>query len=106
MGTVRAARAQPVLTADHGPGAPEEAAGWARYANITEGCGAKHREIGNGTCGNGHYGDGREHDEHEDKSPRGYARRVRARAEAMKAVGPAVGIGAVLRLDGTVRSNG
>ncbi|MDO0924242.1 cellulose binding domain-containing protein [Streptomyces sp. TG1A-8] len=100
MGTVRATGAQPILIADYGSGTPEEAAGWVRYANVTKDYGAKYWEIGNEVYGNGHYGNGWEHDEHGDKSPREYARQVRAYAEAMKAVDPTVKIGAVLTTPG------
>ncbi|MFC8390364.1 MULTISPECIES: cellulose binding domain-containing protein [unclassified Streptomyces] len=100
MGTVRATGAQPILIANYGSGTPEEAAGWVRYANVTKDYDAKYWEIGNEIYGNGHYGNGWEHDEHEDKSPREYARQVRAYAEAMKAVDPTVKIGAVLTTPG------
>ncbi|MFB8087499.1 cellulose binding domain-containing protein [Streptomyces sp. NPDC055992] len=100
MGTVRATGAQPVLIANYGSGTPEEAAGWVRYANITKKYGAKYWEIGNEIYGNGHYGSGWEHDDHEDKSPQEYARQVRAYAAAMKAVDPTVRIGAVLTTPG------
>lgn len=100
MGTVRATGAQPMLIANYGSGTPEEAAGWVRYANVTKKYGAKYWEIGNEIYGNGHYGSGWEHDDHEDKSPREYARQVRAYAAAMKAVDPTVKIGAVLTSPG------
>ncbi|MFE2277514.1 cellulose binding domain-containing protein [Streptomyces sp. NPDC059454] len=100
MGTVRATGAQPILIANYGSGTPEEAAGWVRYANVTKDYDAKYWEIGNEIYGNGHYGNGWEHDEHEDKSPREYARQVRAYAEAMKAVDPTIRIGAVLTTPG------
>lgn len=100
MGTVRATGAQPILIANYGSGTPEEAAGWVRYANVTKDYDAEYWEIGNEIYGNGHYGSGWEHDEHADKSPREYARQVRAYAEAMKAVDPAVKIGAVLTTPG------
>ncbi|WP_299531828.1 cellulose binding domain-containing protein [uncultured Streptomyces sp.] len=100
MGTVRATGAQPILIANYGSGTPEEAAGWVRYANITKAYGAKYWEIGNEIYGNGHYGSGWEHDDHQDKSPREYARQVRAYAAAMKAVDPTVKIGAVLTSPG------
>ncbi|WP_330237604.1 cellulose binding domain-containing protein [Streptomyces sp. NBC_00525] len=100
MGTVRATGAQPMLIANYGSGTPEEAAGWVRYANVTKKYGAKYWEIGNEIYGNGHYGSGWEHDDHEDKSPREYARQVRAYAAAMKAVDPTVRIGAVLTSPG------
>ncbi|MFI8194270.1 cellulose binding domain-containing protein [Streptomyces sp. NPDC085946] len=100
MGTVRATGAQPILIANYGSGTPEEAAGWVRYANVTKDYGAKYWEIGNEIYGNGHYGNGWEHDDHEDKSPREYARQVRAYAKAMKAVDPTIKIGAVLTTPG------
>ncbi|OYP19042.1 alpha-L-arabinofuranosidase [Streptomyces sp. FBKL.4005] len=100
MGTVRATGAQPILIANYGSGTPEEAAEWVRYANVTKDYGAKYWEIGNEIYGNGHYGSGWEHDEHEDKSPREYARQVRAYAAAMKAVDPTVKVGAVLTTPG------
>ncbi|MEV5343327.1 cellulose binding domain-containing protein [Streptomyces sp. NPDC052676] len=100
MGTVRATGAQPILIANYGSGTPEEAAGWVRYANVTKDYDAKYWEIGNEIYGNGHYGSGWEHDEHEDKSPREYARQVRAYAKAMKAVDPTIKIGAVLTTPG------
>ncbi|MEV5726319.1 cellulose binding domain-containing protein [Streptomyces pharetrae] len=100
MGTVRATGAQPILIANYGSGTPEEAAGWVRYANVTKDYDAKYWEIGNEIYGNGHYGSGWEHDEHEDKSPREYARQVRAYAAAMKAVDPTIKIGVVLTTPG------
>ncbi|MFJ3248158.1 cellulose binding domain-containing protein [Streptomyces sp. NBC_01788] len=100
MGTVRATGAQPILIANYGSGTPEEAAGWVRYANVTKDYDAQYWEIGNEIYGNGHYGNGWEHDEHEDKSPREYARQVRAYAKAMKAVDPTIKIGAVLTTPG------
>ncbi|MEV8554197.1 cellulose binding domain-containing protein [Streptomyces glaucescens] len=100
MGTVRATGAQPILIANYGSGTPEEAAGWVRYANVTKDYDAEYWEIGNEIYGNGHYGSGWEHDEHEDKSPREYARQVRAYAAAMKAVDPTIKIGAVLTTPG------
>ncbi|PJM93777.1 cellulose binding domain-containing protein [Streptomyces sp. CB01373] len=100
MGTARAVGAQPILIANYGSGTPEEAAGWVRYANVTKHYGARYWEIGNEIYGNGHYGNGWEHDEHEDKSPREYARQVRAYAKAMKAVDPTIKIGAVLTTPG------
>ncbi|WP_435612578.1 cellulose binding domain-containing protein [Streptomyces sp. bgisy159] len=100
MGTVRATGAQPILIANYGSGTPEEAAGWVRYANVTKDYHAKYWEIGNEIYGNGHYGSGWEHDDHEDKSPQEYAREVRAYATAMKAVDPTIKIGAVLTMPG------
>ncbi|MET7365615.1 cellulose binding domain-containing protein [Streptomyces sp. NPDC005566] len=100
MGTVRATGAQPILIANYGSGTPEEAAGWVRYANVTKDYDAKYWEIGNEIYGNGHYGSGWEHDDHADKSPREYARQVRAYAAAMKAVDPTIKVGAVLTTPG------
>ncbi|MDQ7803583.1 cellulose binding domain-containing protein [Amycolatopsis sp. A133] len=96
MGGVRRAGAQPVIIANYGTGTPEEAADWVRYANVTKGYGVKYWEIGNELYGNGHYGANWEADNHEDKSPTGYANGVVAYADAMKAVDPSVKIGAVL----------
>jgi hypothetical protein len=100
MSTVKAAGAQPVIIANYGSGTPEEAADWVRYANIAHHYGAEYWEIGNEIYGNGHYGSGWENDTHADKSPKEYARQVKAYAAAMKAVDPTVKIGAVLTTPG------
>ncbi|MFC3345957.1 cellulose binding domain-containing protein [Streptomyces echinoruber] len=100
MGTVKAAGAQPVIIANYGSGTPEEAADWVRYANVTRHYGAQYWEIGNEIYGNGHYGSGWENDTHADKSPKEYARQVKAYAAAMRAVDPTVRIGAVLTTPG------
>ncbi len=109
MGSVRRAGAQPIIIANYGTGSPAEAADWVRYANLTKGYGAKYWEIGNELYGNGHYGADWEADNHEDKSPTGYANGVVAYSNAMKAVDPTVKIGAVLTIpagwpDGVVAS--
>ncbi|WP_327286952.1 cellulose binding domain-containing protein [Streptomyces sp. NBC_01198] len=100
MGTVKKIGAQPILIANYGSGTPQEAAGWVRYANVTQHYGAKYWEIGNELYGNGHYGSGWETDTHADTSPAAYARNVADYATAMKAVDPSVKIGAVLTLPG------
>jgi hypothetical protein len=96
MGSVRRMGAQPMIIANYGTGTPEEAAGWVRYANVTKGYGAKYWVVGNENYGNGHYGADWEADDHADKSPTGYANEVVAYATAMKAVDPAIKVGAVL----------
>lgn len=96
MGGVRRAGAQPIVIANYGTGTPAEAADWVRYANVTKHYGVEYWEIGNELYGNGHYGANWEADDHEDKSPAGYAAGVVAYADAMKAVDPSVKIGVVL----------
>ncbi|GAB2885932.1 LPXTG cell wall anchor domain-containing protein [Streptomyces mayteni] len=100
METVRAAGAQPIITANYGSGTPEEAAEWVRYANVTNDYDVEYWEIGNEVYGNGHYGATWEIDHHPDKSPREYARNLLAHAEAMRAVDPTIQIGAVLTTPG------
>ncbi|MEU6852385.1 cellulose binding domain-containing protein [Actinacidiphila alni] len=100
MGTVRSIGAQPMLIANYGSGTPQEAADWVRYANITQGYGAKFWEVGNELYGNGHYGSGWEHDDHPDTSPTAYADGVLQYVAAMKAVDPTVKVGAVLTMPG------
>ncbi|WIV61786.1 cellulose binding domain-containing protein [Amycolatopsis nalaikhensis] len=96
MSGARRTGAQPIVIANYGTGTPQEAADWVRYANVTKGYGVRYWEIGNELYGNGHYGANWEADNHEDKSPAGYAAGVVAYADAMKAVDPSVKIGAVL----------
>ena len=98
MGSVQRVGAQPMIIANYGTGTPAEAADWVRYANVTKGYGAKYWTIGNELYGNGHYGANWEADNHEDKSPTGYANGVVAFADAMKAVDPTIKIGAVLTM--------
>ncbi|MGW4995333.1 LPXTG cell wall anchor domain-containing protein [Streptomyces mirabilis] len=100
MGTVRAAGAQPIITANYGSGTPEEAAAWVRYANVTKGYGAKYWEIGNEVYGNGLYGATWETDHHASKSATTYATNLVQYATAMKAVDPSIKIGAVLTTPG------
>ena len=100
MSTVQAVGAQPMLIANYGTGTPQEAADWVRYANITKGYGARYWEIGNEIYGNGYYGADWEADNHAQKSPAAYADNVIQYATAMKAVDPAIKIGAVLTLPG------
>jgi hypothetical protein len=100
METVRAAGAQPIVTANYGSGTAEEAAGWVRYANVTNDYDVEYWEIGNEVYGNGHYGAEWEIDHHESKSPTTYANHVVEYASAMKAVDPGIKIGAVLATPG------
>ncbi|GAA3655056.1 cellulose binding domain-containing protein [Nonomuraea antimicrobica] len=96
MRGVRRTGAQAMVTANYGTGTAEEAAAWVRHANVVKGYGITYWEIGNENYGNGHYGAAWEADDHADKSPAEYARHVVAYADAMKAVDPAIKIGAVL----------
>ena len=96
MGTVRAAGAQPIITANYGSGTPAEAAAWVRYANVTKGYGVKYWEIGNEIFGNGEYGPDWEMDNHSSHSATTYATNVLQYISAMKAVDPTIKIGAVL----------
>lgn len=100
MGTVRAAGAQPIITANYGSGTPQEAAAWVQYANTTKGYGIKYWEIGNEVYGNGEYGAKWEYDTHSSKSATTYANNVLQYVSAMKAADPSVKIGAVLTTPG------
>ncbi|WP_290864743.1 cellulose binding domain-containing protein [Hamadaea sp.] len=100
VATVKAAGAQPIITANYGSGTPQEAADWVRYANVTKGYGIKYWEIGNELYGNGHYGATWETDNHADKSPSAYATNLLQFVTAMKAVDPTIKIGAVLTTPG------
>jgi cellulose binding protein with CBM2 domain/fibronectin type III domain protein len=100
MGTVKKIGAQPILIANYGTGTPQQAAGWVRYANVTQGYGVKYWEIGNEIYGNGYYGADWEADNHASKSPATYAQNVVQYASAMKAVDPSIKVGAVLTLPG------
>ncbi|MEV7026538.1 cellulose binding domain-containing protein [Kitasatospora sp. NPDC093558] len=100
MGTVRAAGAQPIITANYGSGTPQEAAAWVQYANVTKGYGIKYWEIGNEVYGNGEYGAKWEYDTHSSKSATAYANNVLQYVSAMKAADPSVKIGAVLTTPG------
>jgi hypothetical protein len=101
MATVRAAGAQPVITANYGSGTPDEAAAWVKYANITKGYGVKYWEIGNEIPGNGEYGATWETDNHASHSATTYATNLLQFISAMKAVDPTIKIGAVLVPPGT-----
>jgi Cellulose binding domain/Fibronectin type III domain len=90
--------AQPMIIANYGTGTAAEAADWVRYANVTKGYGVKYWTVGNENYGNGHYGANWEADNHEDKSPLGYANTVVEFADAMKAVDPSIKVGAVLTM--------
>ena len=96
MATVRAADAQPIITADYGSGTPEEAAAWVKYANVVKHYGVKYWEIGNEIPGNGEYGATWEVDKHSSHSATTYANNLLQFASAMKAVDPTIKIGAVL----------
>ncbi|MFF9643035.1 cellulose binding domain-containing protein [Kitasatospora aureofaciens] len=100
MGTVRAAGAQPIITANYGSGTPQEAAAWVQYANVTKGYGVKYWEIGNEVYGNGEYNATWEYDTHSSKSATTYANNVLRYVSAMKAADPSVRIGAVLTTPG------
>ncbi|MFI9318289.1 cellulose binding domain-containing protein [Kitasatospora aureofaciens] len=100
MGTVRAAGAQPIITANYGSGTPQEAAAWVQYANVTKGYGVKYWEIGNEVYGNGEYNATWEYDTHSSKSATTYANNVLQYVSAMKAADPSVRIGAVLTTPG------
>jgi hypothetical protein len=100
MAGARRVGAQPMIVANYGTGTAEEAAAWVRYANVTKGYGAKYWTIGNENYGNGHYGANWEADNHEDKSPAGYAGLVVDYADQMKAVDPSIKVGAVLTMPG------
>lgn len=102
MGTVRAAGAQPIITANYGSGTPQEAAAWVQYANVTKGYGVKYWEVGNEVYGNGEYsnGDGWEYDTHSSKSATTYADNLLQYISAMKAADPSIKIGAVLTTPG------
>jgi hypothetical protein len=101
MATVRAAGAQPIITADYGSGTPQEAAAWVKYANVTKGYGVKYWEIGNEIPGNGEYGAKWETDLHASHSATTYANNLLQFASAMKAVDPTIKIGAVLCTPGS-----
>jgi hypothetical protein len=100
MGTVKAAHAQPIITANYGSGSPEEAAAWVKYANVTKGYGVKYWEIGNEIPGNGEYGAKWENDNHASHSATTYATNLLQFISAMKAVDPTIKIGAVLTTPG------
>src|SRR5262245_36402128 len=101
VATVKAAGAQPIITANYGSGTAQEAADWVRYANVTKGYGIKYWEIGNEVYGNGLYGATWETDHHASKTASTYATNLLQYVTAMKAVDPTVKIGAVLTTPGT-----
>ena len=101
MGTVRAAGAQPVITANYGSGTPAEAAAWVKYANVTKGYGVKYWEVGNEQYGNGEYGSKWENDTHSSHSATTYANNLLQYVSAMKAVDSSIKIGAVLTTPGS-----
>ena len=90
MRTVRALHGQAIVTINYGSGTPEEAAGWVRYANVTNDYGVRYWEIGNECYGNW------EHDTHAaPNDPSTYATEARACIAAMKAVDPSIKVGVV-----------
>ena len=117
MSVVERAGARAMITVNYGSGTAAEAADWVRYAN--RGCdryagpvptypgaspqghdyGVRYWEIGNEVYGNGTYGATWEVD-HKSHDPATYARGVIDYSAAMKAVDPAVRIGAVLTAPG------
>ncbi|MEV5279418.1 cellulose-binding protein [Streptomyces sp. NPDC051994] len=101
MGTLHAAGAQPIITANYGTGTPQEAADWVRYANITKRYGVRYWEVGNEVYGNGEYGGAWETDHHSSKSATTYATNLVQYVSAMKAVDPNVKVGAVLTTPGS-----
>ncbi|MFI1994510.1 cellulose binding domain-containing protein [Actinoplanes sp. NPDC020271] len=96
MHTTQAIGAQAMLIANYGSGTPQEAADWVRYANVTKDYEVKYWEIGNEIFGNGYYGANWELDYHDSKSATTYANLVVQYAAAMKAVDPAIKVGAVV----------
>ncbi len=101
MSTIRAAGAQPIITANYGSGTAQEAADWVRYANVTKGYGVKYWEVGNEVYGNGEYGSQWEEDTHSSHSATTYANNLVQYSSAMKAVDPTIKIGAVLTTPGS-----
>ncbi len=100
MQVVRQTGATPIITVNYGSGTPQEAAAWVKYANITRGYHIKYWEIGNEVYGNGSYGADWEYDTHAQKGPAAYATNAEQFIQAMKAVDPAINIGAVLTMPG------
>ncbi|WP_225847436.1 alpha-L-arabinofuranosidase, partial [Streptomyces sp. HPF1205] len=100
MATVKAAHAQPIITANYGTGTAQEAADWVKYANVTKGYGVKYWEVGNEVYGNGEYGSSWETDHHSSHSATTYANNLVQYISAMKAVDPTIKVGAVLTTPG------
>ena len=100
MGTVQAAGAQAIITANYGSGTAAEAAAWVEYANVAQGYGITYWEIGNEVYGNGLYGATWETDNHDSLTATTYATNLLEYTSAMKAVDPTIKIGAVLTTPG------
>jgi len=100
MGMANSAGAKPVIIANYGTGTPDLAAAWVKDANVTHNYGVQYWEIGNEIYGNGYYGSQWEQDSHPDKSPTAYANNWLQYESAMKAVDPAIKVGAVLTTPG------
>lgn len=85
-----------------GPGDPSaDGANWVRDANVTHGLGITYWVIGNENYGGGYYDYSHwETNLHNDRTPDQYARDVVTYAAAMKAVDPAIKIGAALETPG------
>jgi hypothetical protein len=95
--------AQALITVNYGTnfagtagGNPQEAAAWVKYANVDHNYNVKYWEIGNEVYGNNTYGSNWEADLHATKGPQSYADNFIEYVKAMKAVDPAIKIGAVL----------
>jgi alpha-L-arabinofuranosidase len=83
-----------------GPGDPNEAAAWVKYANITKHYGIKYWEIGNEVYGDGFYGPTWETDLNTQKGPTAYATGAISFTTAMKALDPSIKVGVVLATPG------
>jgi hypothetical protein len=101
MKLARAARSQPVITVNYGSGTAAEAAGWVKYANVTNAYGVKYWEVGNEVYGNGAYGSSWEYDTHGTKNATTYATTTGQYIDAMKAVDPSIKVGVVLTTPGS-----
>lgn len=117
MSIVQAANAQAIITVNYGSGTPAQAAGWVQYANTGgpsyngplptyPGASAtgqhyqvKYWEIGNEVYGNSTYGGNWENDVN-PPGPAEYAQRLQQYSAEMKAVDPAIKVGAVLTAPG------
>jgi hypothetical protein len=117
MSVVKATGAEAMLTVNYGSGTPEEAADWVRYSNrggkhysgptptypgasaSGHKYGIRYWEVGNELYGDGTYGATWEVN-HKSHDPTTYANGVVSYALAMKAVDPAIQVGAVLTAPG------
>jgi alpha-L-arabinofuranosidase len=82
------------ITANYGTGTADEAAGWVRSANLTNGCGFKYWEIGN-ECYGSWEADSNTIAPYMPHDPWTYAMRFRDYYTAMKAVDPTIKVGVV-----------